>query len=75
MNAMILGYEMNGLEKQALILKEMKDVGIIPESATFVGILSAQSHVGLVKINWKIRAFPKSGLSHGTTTEPQHVHD
>ncbi|XP_057831464.2 pentatricopeptide repeat-containing protein At4g21065 [Cryptomeria japonica] len=48
-NAMISGYAMHGYGKDALKLFElMKQAGIYPDHVTFVGILFATSHAGLV---------------------------
>ncbi|KAK9665988.1 hypothetical protein RND81_14G151500 [Saponaria officinalis] len=48
-NAMITGYSQHGYGREALdIYKEMKRVGMTPNHVTFMGILSACSHVGLV---------------------------
>ncbi|KAK9665978.1 hypothetical protein RND81_14G150800 [Saponaria officinalis] len=48
-NAMITGYSQHGCGREALdIYKEMKRVGMTPNHVTFMGILSACSHMGLV---------------------------
>ncbi|XP_057977151.1 pentatricopeptide repeat-containing protein At2g22410, mitochondrial-like [Malania oleifera] len=48
-NAMIIGYAAHGHTEEALALfEQMKNVGIKPDDITFVGILSACSHGGLV---------------------------
>ncbi|KAI3865309.1 hypothetical protein MKX03_037287 [Papaver bracteatum] len=54
-NAMISGYGINGKDDSAheifeLMLKE----GVIPNSCTFVGILSACSHTGNVAKGWEL---------------------
>ncbi|XP_059644768.1 pentatricopeptide repeat-containing protein At4g13650-like [Cornus florida] len=49
-NSLIMGYAQNGLFKEALLLfQEMKDSRILPTSVTFVGVLFACSHAGLVE--------------------------
>ncbi|XP_021732809.1 pentatricopeptide repeat-containing protein At4g13650-like [Chenopodium quinoa] len=49
-NAMITGYSQHGCGEEALeIFDEMKRVGVAPNHVTFVGVLSACSHVGLVE--------------------------
>ncbi|XP_077213570.1 tetratricopeptide repeat (TPR)-like superfamily protein [Tasmannia lanceolata] len=49
-NSMILGYALYGLEKKALDLyTKMRERGERPDEITFVGVLSACSHGGLVK--------------------------
>ncbi|KAL9225614.1 hypothetical protein vseg_001517 [Gypsophila vaccaria] len=54
-NAMITGYSQHGCGREALdIYEEMKRVEMTPNHVTFMGILSACSHVGLVE----------EGLSH-----------
>lgn len=48
-NSMIVGYADHGNANKALILfDKMKDQGIKPDDITFIGILSACSHAGLV---------------------------
>ncbi|OMO78062.1 hypothetical protein COLO4_24864 [Corchorus olitorius] len=48
--AMIVGYAMNGEAQRALdIFAEMPVVGIKPDEVTFVGVLSACSHAGMVE--------------------------
>lgn len=49
-NSMITGYAQNGFCKEALLLfQEMTSSGILPTAVTFVGILFACSHAGLVE--------------------------
>ncbi|XP_010690022.2 pentatricopeptide repeat-containing protein At4g13650 [Beta vulgaris subsp. vulgaris] len=49
-NAMITGYSQHGCGEEALeIFDEMKRVGVVPNYVSFVGVLSACSHVGLVE--------------------------
>eukprot|EP01018_Ginkgo_biloba_P036720 Gb_30661 [translate_table: standard] len=48
-NAMIAGYAQHGQGKEALqLFEQMQEAGIKPDHITFVGVLSACSHVGLV---------------------------
>ncbi|XP_057848024.1 pentatricopeptide repeat-containing protein At2g33680 [Cryptomeria japonica] len=48
-NAMISGLTQHGHGRQALeLFREMQDAGIKPDHVTFVGILNACSHLGLV---------------------------
>ncbi|XP_058072603.1 pentatricopeptide repeat-containing protein At3g62890-like [Magnolia sinica] len=48
-NAVIVGLAMNGLVEQALKkFSEMKCHGVVPNEITFVGVLGACRHVGLV---------------------------
>jgi pentatricopeptide repeat protein len=48
-NAMLSGYAQHGLGKEALSLfEQMQQSGIMPNDVTFIGVLSACSHAGLV---------------------------
>ncbi|KAI9128382.1 hypothetical protein K1719_001375 [Acacia pycnantha] len=48
-NAMISGFAMHGNGKEALeLLTEMERLGVIPNETTFIGVLHACSHAGLV---------------------------
>ncbi|XP_058105881.1 pentatricopeptide repeat-containing protein At4g13650 [Magnolia sinica] len=48
-NAMITGYSQHGFGSEALkLFEQMKQHGLKPNHVTFVGVLSACSHVGLV---------------------------
>eukprot|EP01018_Ginkgo_biloba_P005421 Gb_25283 [translate_table: standard] len=52
-NAMIAGYGMHGYCEAALTLfSEMQRTGMKPDDITFIGILSACSHAGLVNEGW-----------------------
>ncbi|MBA0730307.1 hypothetical protein Golax_020472, partial [Gossypium laxum] len=52
--AMIVGFAMNGEAERALdIFAEMPMVGIKPDEVTFVGVLSACSHAGMVEEGWR----------------------
>eukprot|EP01018_Ginkgo_biloba_P026114 Gb_35645 [translate_table: standard] len=52
--AMIEGYGMNGYGEDALILfKQMQEAGLKPNYITFVVLLSACSHAGLVAEGWQ----------------------
>ncbi|KAI5676363.1 hypothetical protein M9H77_07313 [Catharanthus roseus] len=49
LNAMIAGFAYHGLGEKAIeMFGFMKDMGIKPDSVTFIGLLIACSHVGLV---------------------------
>jgi len=49
-NAMNSGYTQNGCRKEALqFLEQMLVSGVKPNEITFMGVLSACSHVGLVE--------------------------
>jgi pentatricopeptide repeat protein len=46
-NSMISGYEQNGFAKEAIrLFDRMKEIGVEPNSATFVSVLSACAHLG-----------------------------
>ncbi|KAI4296740.1 hypothetical protein L6164_036669 [Bauhinia variegata] len=50
-NSMISGYEQNGLAKEAIVLfHQMRKLGVDPDSATLVSLLSACSHVGSLQL-------------------------
>ncbi|CAN6444634.1 unnamed protein product [Victoria cruziana] len=54
-NAMIAGYGMHGHAAEALALfEEMKRTGSVPDHITFVGVLSACSHGGLMDEGWEL---------------------
>ncbi|XP_023543384.1 pentatricopeptide repeat-containing protein ELI1, chloroplastic [Cucurbita pepo subsp. pepo] len=49
-NSMIVGYAMHGFSQHALkLFEEMSEIGYQPTDITFIGILSACSHGGLVE--------------------------
>ncbi|KAL8191544.1 hypothetical protein R6Q57_028275 [Mikania cordata] len=49
-NIMIMGYAMHGFGNEALrLFHKMCEIGIIPDEVTFIGVLSACNHAGLVK--------------------------
>ncbi|KAJ6793713.1 pentatricopeptide repeat-containing protein-like [Iris pallida] len=51
--AMLCGYAQHGLGHEALgVFDRMKEAGIEPDGVTLVGVLSACSHIGLVKEGW-----------------------
>ncbi|KAK9102341.1 hypothetical protein Sjap_019595 [Stephania japonica] len=48
-NAMIIGYAQNGRDEDALVLyRKMLEENFKPDNITFVGLLSACSHLGLI---------------------------
>lgn len=54
-NSMIMGFSHHGLPNEALKLFEsMRESNFQPNSVTFLGILSACSHAGLVDRGWKL---------------------
>ncbi|KAI3772124.1 hypothetical protein L6452_03299 [Arctium lappa] len=49
-NIMIMGYAMHGFGHEALnVFHKMREANLMPDEVTFVGVLSACSHGGLVK--------------------------
>uniref|UniRef100_A0A803L684 Uncharacterized protein n=2 Tax=Chenopodium quinoa TaxID=63459 RepID=A0A803L684_CHEQI len=70
-NSLIIGYADHGNANMALILFErMKDQGIKPDHITFIGILSACSHAGLVAEGREHFA----GMQHQFRLEPKAEH-
>ncbi|KAL6008157.1 hypothetical protein ACLOJK_033663 [Asimina triloba] len=70
-NAMITGYSQHGFGHGALeLFEKMKQKGFNPNHITFVGVLSACSHVGLVAegLNYFKSMSTKNGVSPG----PEH---
>lgn len=54
-NAMIGGYAIHGFTQEALkLFDEMSQVGLYPTDITFIGILSACAHSGLVSEGWSL---------------------
>ncbi|CAN6465899.1 unnamed protein product [Victoria cruziana] len=69
--AMIMGYGLHGHGQEALALyEEMKRAGMKPNDVTFVGILSACNHSGLVEEGWQY--FHSMKRDYGI--EPRHQH-
>ncbi|CAK9152574.1 unnamed protein product [Ilex paraguariensis] len=53
-NTMICGYSQHGQGEKALeAFKIMLDEGVLPDAVTFIGILSACSHLGLIEVGRK----------------------
>ncbi|KAF2288233.1 hypothetical protein GH714_005194 [Hevea brasiliensis] len=70
-NAMITGYSQHGCGNEAVnLFEEMKQVGALPNHVTFVGVLSACSHVGLV--NQGLAYFESMSKEHGLVPKPEH---
>lgn len=70
-NAMITGYSQHGRGFEALSLfEDMKQLGILPNHVTFVGVLSACSHVGLVDEG--ISYFKSMREVHNLMPKPEH---
>ncbi|XP_047325447.1 pentatricopeptide repeat-containing protein At4g13650 isoform X2 [Impatiens glandulifera] len=70
-NAMITGYSQHGCGLEALeIFREMNRVGVSPNHVTFVGVLSACSHVGMVDEG--IRYFESMTEEHRLIPKAEH---
>ncbi|KAJ4958190.1 hypothetical protein NE237_025301 [Protea cynaroides] len=53
-NAIIVGYAQNGLDQEALgLYQRMLQEKMKPDNITFVGVLSACSHAGLIECGWR----------------------
>nr|GMD85435.1 pentatricopeptide repeat-containing protein At4g13650 [Ipomoea batatas]GME15343.1 pentatricopeptide repeat-containing protein At4g13650 [Ipomoea batatas] len=70
-NAMITGYSQHGLGNEALeLFEEMKNAGVIPNYVTYVGVLSACSHVRLVDEG--LSYFKSMSEDHDLVPRPEH---
>ncbi|XP_057860073.2 pentatricopeptide repeat-containing protein At2g03880, mitochondrial [Cryptomeria japonica] len=70
-NAMITGCAQHGLGKEALkFFEQMKQEGTDPDHITFVGVLSACSHAGLVEQGRKY--FDSMGSNYGIEVRQEH---
>lgn len=70
-NAMLLGLAQHGNAEEALCLfKEMKSTGVMPDRVTFVGVLSACSHSGLVSEAYE--NFDSMQKDYGIEPEAEH---
>ncbi|CAF2047232.1 pentatricopeptide repeat-containing protein At3g53360, mitochondrial-like [Brassica napus] len=70
-SSLIVGYAQSGFGEEALTLfKEMKSSGTEPNYVTFVGVLTACSHVGLVEEGLKLYSIMQS--EHVITPTKEH---
>ncbi|KAG4939432.1 hypothetical protein JHK86_045573 [Glycine max] len=70
-NAMLTGYSQHGHEFKALsVFEDMKQLDVLPNHVTFVEVLSACSHVGLVDEG--ISYFQSTSEIHGLVPKPEH---
>ncbi|PON64602.1 DYW domain containing protein [Parasponia andersonii] len=70
-NAMITGYALHGAGHEALnLFNEMKSTGTKPDWITFVAVLSACNHSGLVDIG--VRYFDSMVKDYGIVLKPEH---
>eukprot|EP01018_Ginkgo_biloba_P019323 Gb_30147 [translate_table: standard] len=69
--AMIVGYAMHGCGKEALkLFEQMQHSGTNPDHVTFVGVLSACRHAGLVDDGWQY--FNRMSRDYQITPAVQH---
>ncbi|KAK4486849.1 hypothetical protein RD792_006157 [Penstemon davidsonii] len=69
-SAMIVGYGLHGQGREAInLFNEMKDAKIRPNDVTFIGLITACSHSGLVDEGWD---FFKSMKDYGIEPSQQH---
>lgn len=70
-NSMITGYSQHGRGFEALrLFEDMKQLDVLPNHVTFVGVLSACSHVGLVDEG--ISYFRSMSEVHNLVPKPEH---
>ncbi|KAL1338625.1 hypothetical protein AAHE18_10G225100 [Arachis hypogaea] len=70
-NAIITAYSQHGKGFEALsLVEDMKQLGVLPNHVTFVGVLSACSHVGLVDEG--ISYFKSMSEVHNLIPKPEH---
>ncbi|XP_054822630.1 pentatricopeptide repeat-containing protein At3g12770 [Prosopis cineraria] len=69
-SAMIVGYGLHGRAQEAIDLcHAMKQAGVYPNDVTFIGLLTACNHSGLVKEGWELfHCMRDYGI------EPRHEH-
>ncbi|XP_051140337.1 putative pentatricopeptide repeat-containing protein At3g47840 [Andrographis paniculata] len=69
--AMINGYAEHGYSREAIDLFErIREVGLTPDSVTFIGVLSACSHVGLIDLGF--RYFDSMSKEHRIDPSKEH---
>ncbi|KAF3778273.1 Pentatricopeptide repeat-containing protein [Nymphaea thermarum] len=69
--AMIAGYGMNGNGEEAISLfNQMKEAGIRPDEVSFIPLLYACSHTGLVEEGWRL--FDSMRNDHGIVPKVEH---
>ncbi|KAL8504983.1 hypothetical protein ACS0TY_016255 [Phlomoides rotata] len=70
-NALITGYSQHGYGRQAIeLFEDMKMLQLMPNRITFLGVLSACSHVGLVEEG--LSYFQSMSEHYGLVPKPQH---
>ncbi|CAK9184405.1 unnamed protein product [Ilex paraguariensis] len=70
-SSLIVGYAQFGHGEEALkLFRKMRRLGIKPNQVTFVGVLTACSHVGLVQEGWRL--FNTMEVEHGIVPTREH---
>ncbi|KAL2501473.1 Pentatricopeptide repeat-containing protein [Forsythia ovata] len=70
-NAMITGYSQHGYGSKAIeLFEDMKKMRVMPTHVTYVGVLTACSHVGLVEEGFTY--FKSMKEEHGLVPKPEH---
>ncbi|KAK1270328.1 Pentatricopeptide repeat-containing protein [Acorus gramineus] len=70
-NSMILGYAIHGLGREAIqVFEEMVDSGVRPNIVTFVSVLGACSHIGLIEEGQRL--FESMASEYGVTPIAEH---
>ncbi|KAK1422902.1 hypothetical protein QVD17_18191 [Tagetes erecta] len=69
-SSMIVGYGLHGKAHEAMnLFNLMKQAGVVPNDVTFIGLLTACNHAGLVEEGWRIFNRMKD-----YNIEPRHQH-
>ncbi|KAF0935667.1 hypothetical protein E2562_035114 [Oryza meyeriana var. granulata] len=70
-NTIITGYAQHGLGREAIkMYQHMESAGVLPNEVTFVGLLNACSHAGLVDEGQKL--FKSMSQDYGLSPLPEH---
>ncbi|KAF1002784.1 pentatricopeptide repeat-containing protein At3g53360, mitochondrial [Apium graveolens] len=70
-SSLIVGYAQFGYGEEALhLFREMKSSGVQPNRVTFVGVLTACSHIGLLEEGWKL--YNSMEIEHGILPTKEH---
>ncbi|KAA8518791.1 hypothetical protein F0562_016435 [Nyssa sinensis] len=70
-SSLIVGYAQSGYGEEALeLFRRMRSLGIKPNQVTFVGVLTACSHVGLVEEGWQF--YKSMEMEYGVVPTREH---
>ncbi|XP_059667686.1 pentatricopeptide repeat-containing protein At3g53360, mitochondrial-like isoform X2 [Cornus florida] len=70
-STLIVGYSQSGCGEEALkLFGRMRSLSVEPNQVTFVGVLTACSHVGLVEEGWQL--YRTMEMEHGITPTREH---